>query len=69
MGMLDNKVAIVTGAAMGNGWGITKVFGREAAHVAMLDIDDKLFEAAKAFEEQDVHVSPYKADVTDFVAV
>jgi NAD(P)-dependent dehydrogenase (short-subunit alcohol dehydrogenase family) len=69
MGMLDDKVAIVTGAAMGNGWGISKVFGREGAHVAMLDIDDKVFEATKEAEQQGYRVSAYKADVTDFDAV
>ena len=42
MGRLENKVAVVTGAAMGNGWGISKVFGREGAHVAMLDVSDEV---------------------------
>ena len=69
MGMLDNRVAVVSGAAMGNGWGIAKVFGREGAHVAMLDVDDEVFEAAKAFESQGLRVSAYKVDVTDFGAV
>ena len=69
MGMLDNKVAVVSGAAMGNGWGIAKVFGREGAHVAMLDVSDEVFEAAKAFEGEGLRVSAYKVDVTDFGAV
>jgi NAD(P)-dependent dehydrogenase (short-subunit alcohol dehydrogenase family) len=69
MGMLDSKVAVVSGAAMGNGWGITKVFGREGAHVAMLDVSDELFEAAKGFAGQGYAVSPYKVDITEFDGV
>jgi NAD(P)-dependent dehydrogenase (short-subunit alcohol dehydrogenase family) len=66
MGRLDNKVAVVTGAAMGNGWGISKVFAREGAHVAMLDVQDKVFEAAKNFKGQGYKVSAYKVDITHF---
>ena len=69
MGRLDGKVAVVTGAAMGNGRGISKVFGREGAHVAMLDVDEKVFEAAKEFEGQGYSVSAHQADVTDFDGV
>ena len=69
MGMLDDKVAVVSGAAMGNGWGIAKVFGREGAHVGMLDVSDEVFEAANAFEGQGLRVSAYRVDVTDFGAV
>ena len=38
---LENKVAIVTGGAMGNGLGIVKVFLKEGAKVAILDYDEK----------------------------
>lgn len=69
MGRLENRVAVVTGAAMGNGWGISKVFGREGAHVAMLDVSDKVFEAAKEFEGQGYSASAHKVDVTDFDGV
>ena len=69
MGMLDNKVAVVSGAAMGNGWGIAKVFGREGAHVAMLDVNDKVFEAAKDFEGQGYRVSAHQVDITDLAGV
>ncbi len=66
MGRLEKKVAVVTGAAMGNGWGISKVFGREGAHVVMLDVSEKVFEAAGEFGEQGYTVTPCKVDVTDF---
>ena len=69
MGRLEHKVGVVTGAAMGNGWGITKVFCREGAHVVMLDVNEKVFEAAKDFEGQGYKLSVSRVDVTDFEAV
>ena len=69
MGILDDKVAVVSGAAMGNGWGIAKVFGREGAHVAMLDVSEEVLGAAKDFEGQGYRVSAHKVDITDFGAV
>lgn len=42
---LENKVAIVTGAAQGIGEGIARVFAREGASVVLADINDKLGEA------------------------
>ena len=38
---LKNKVAIITGGAMGNGLGIVEVFLKEGAKVAILDYDEK----------------------------
>ena len=38
---LKDKVAIVTGAAKGIGWGIAKVFLQEGARVAVVDWDEK----------------------------
>ena len=36
----ENKIVIVTGAAKGIGWGITKVFVQEGAKVAVVDWDE-----------------------------
>jgi len=37
----ENKVAIVTGAAKGIGWGIAKIFAQEGAKVAVVDWDEE----------------------------
>ena len=39
MGRLDNRVAVVTGAASGNGRGIALRFASEGADVDVADID------------------------------
>ena len=39
---LENKVAIVTGGAMGNGLGIVEVFLKYGAKVAIFDYSEKL---------------------------
>ena len=41
MKKLENKVAVVTGGAMGNGLGIVKVFLKYGARVAILDYSEK----------------------------
>ena len=38
--MLENKVALITGGAKGIGEGCARVFSREGASVAILDVDD-----------------------------
>ena len=46
---LENKVAIVTGAGKGIGWGIAKVFSQEGAKVVIVDWDE---EAGKKTAEE-----------------
>ncbi len=41
MGMLDGKVAFITGAASGIGEGTARRFAQEGAHVALADVQDE----------------------------
>ena len=46
MGRLEGKVALVTGAAKGNGLSIAEIFAREGAKVACADLDGTLAKVA-----------------------
>jgi len=63
MGKLDGRVAVVTGAAMGNGEGIARVMAKYGAHVALWDISDKGFETAKSIQSEGHQAAAYKVDV------
>lgn len=62
MGKLDNKVALVTGAASGIGYGVTKVFTQEGAKVIASDINDNVENLVNDFGDA---VLPVKSDVSD----
>ncbi len=47
MGRLENKTAIVTGAAMGIGLGIARILAREGAAVSLFDVDDEVLAATR----------------------
>jgi len=66
MGKLDNKVAVVTGAAMGNGEGIARVFASHGAQVLLWDIADQVNDTARSIEEGGGKAASYKVDVTNF---
>ncbi len=59
---LDRKIAIVTGAASGFGAEIARVFAREGAKVAVLDINGE--GAAKVAREIGPSAIAIEADVT-----
>jgi NAD(P)-dependent dehydrogenase (short-subunit alcohol dehydrogenase family) len=63
MGKLDGRVAVVTGAAMGNGEGIARVLAKYGARVALWDISDKVTETAKSIRSEGRQADPYKVDV------
>ncbi len=41
MGMLDNKVAFITGGASGIGAGTARRFAEEGAHIVLADVQDE----------------------------
>ena len=62
---LKNKVAIITGGAMGNGLGITKVFLKEGADVIILDYSEKLNDTVKELKQEYENVTGYQVDIRD----
>ena len=62
---LENKVAIVTGGAMGNGLGIVKVFLKHGAKVIILDYSDKIYDVVSNFKEEGKAVEGFKVDIRD----
>lgn len=67
MKKLENKVAVVTGGAMGNGLGIVKVFLKYGASVIILDYADALKETLVNIrgEYPNSVVSGYLVDIRD----
>lgn len=68
MKKLENKIAIVTGGAMGNGLGIVKVFLKYGAKVVILDYADCLDEVISTLNK-DYEVSGYKVDIRNMTEV
>lgn len=62
---LKDKVAIVTGGAMGNGLGIVKVFLKYGAKVIIFDYSDKLEETLQKLREDVYDVEGYSVDIRD----
>jgi len=70
MGMLDNKVAFITGAASGIGAGTARRFAEEGARVALADVQAKEGEQLRAELEKAGHEAIYvDCDVSDPKAV
>ena len=64
-GRLRDKVAIVTGAASGNGKAIAVLFAREGAKVVLVDIDGtEVRKVTDMLERQNRTVTDIEADVT-----
>lgn len=66
MGKLDGRVAVITGAAMGNGEGIARVMAKYGAHVALWDISDKVSETAESIKADGGEATAFKVDVREF---
>jgi NAD(P)-dependent dehydrogenase (short-subunit alcohol dehydrogenase family) len=65
MGKLDGKVAIVTGAARGNGEGAAKVMAREGATVVLTDVLNTVHKTAKKIINNGYVVDSFEMDVAD----
>ncbi len=66
-GRLSGKIAIVTGAAQGFGYGIAKEMLREGASVVIADLNEEL--AMKVAEEFGEHAMGVKVDVSNAESV
>jgi len=64
VGKLEDKVAIVTGAARGNGEGAARVMAREGATVVLTDILDIVHETARNIVDNGYQAVSFKMDVT-----
>lgn len=60
---LDQKVAIVTGGAMGNGKGIVDVFLKYGARVIILDYSEVLKETLTQYKIEEKDVIGYQVDI------
>lgn len=67
MKKLENKLAIVTGGAMGNGLGVVKVFLKYGASVIILDYAEDIKETLKTLREEfpTSTISAYQVDIRD----
>ena len=62
---VQNRVAVVTGAASGIGLGIVRALTGAGVHVAMLDVEEQALAAARAeFDTANVDVQPFVCDVS-----
>jgi 3-oxoacyl-[acyl-carrier protein] reductase len=72
MKLLDNKIAIVTGAARGIGEGIALKLAEQGAHIAFTYVSDSSAEKAKALEDKlvaaGVKAKAYKSNAADYAA-
>jgi NAD(P)-dependent dehydrogenase (short-subunit alcohol dehydrogenase family) len=70
MGKLDGKIAIVTGASQGSGYGASRAMAREGASVVLVSrTRDKLESVAREIESAGGAAMVHPADVTDRAAM
>lgn len=62
---LNDKIAVITGGAMGNGYGIAEVFLKLGATVVILDYSDKITESLNKLSIISKNVIGYKVDITN----
>ena len=62
---LKDKIAIVTGGAMGNGLGIVKIFLKHGAKVSIFDYSEKLQNTVDTLKSEGYDVDGYSVDIRD----
>ncbi len=62
---LKDKIAVITGGAMGNGLGIAKVFLKYGAKVSIFDYSNKLEETVNNLKKEGYEVDGYLVDIRD----
>jgi NAD(P)-dependent dehydrogenase (short-subunit alcohol dehydrogenase family) len=62
---LKDRIAIVTGAARGNGEGIARALAKEGATVVLWDVVDRVDETAKSIRSSGHNAVSFKVDITE----
>ncbi|AUJ25025.1 Cyclopentanol dehydrogenase [Virgibacillus dokdonensis] len=65
MKKMEGKIAIVTGAAMGNGKGIAEVLAKHGATTILLDVSKQVHDTAKELTERGFETMALEVDVTN----
>lgn len=65
MKKLDGKIAVITGGAMGNGYGIAEVFLKYGAKVIILDYSEHLRESLQKLKKPGNIVAGFQVDIRD----
>lgn len=60
---LKDKIAIVTGGAMGNGLGIVKIFLKYGAKVSIFDYSEKVMDTVANLQKEGYEVDGYLVDI------
>lgn len=63
MKKLEGKVAVITGGAMGNGYGIAKVFLKYGAQVVVLDYAEELRKSLQKLKTSENVVAGFEVDI------
>ena len=65
MGKLDGRVAVITGGAMGMGYGSAKVMAEHGAKIALFDFSETVFKAAETLNDNGYETIAFRLDVRD----